>query len=130
MIQKRLDKIREQLEKLSSRIPQEKSKLQIAEIQSSEHKKLLAYKDELHQRIIESQSRYYDAHSAYCEAVKCVGARDDTELIFDANAVWKQKDFQGGLSHVFDNRKFSAFRTTHGYDLVSLNTEDYSQKLL
>lgn len=119
-----------QLQKLSGRITQEREKWQIADTRSKEHKKLLEHREELHHKIIESQSRYYEAYSTYCGAVKSIGTRDDTELVFEATAVWKQKDFQGGLSNVFDNRKYSAFRTIHSYDLAALNQSDYSDKLL
>lgn len=120
----------EQLQKLSAHIFAEQEKLNEAKDYSEKEKQILAEMKILQEKILESQNQFLVAYNEYCKMVVSVGTKKDTELSFDAQPVWKQKDFLNCLSGTFDNRNFSTFRTEYHYDLNALSEKDYGENFL
>lgn len=120
----------EQLQRIALQISQEQARLTAALEREKQKALLEAQAENLRKQIIASQQEYHAAYVQYCEIVKKTGTRKTTSLEFDAQVVWKQKEFTNGIGSIFDNRNFSAFRSYRHYDLQALDTTDYNAKLL
>lgn len=120
----------DQLQLIAHQITEEKKRLAEAIEREEEHARLQCRAEEIKKRIISSQKAYFDAYTLYSNAVKSSGGVSDTALKFDAQVVWKKNDFANIMSSIFDNRNFSSFRNHTGYDLQSLEKDDYGTEFL
>lgn len=120
----------EQLQRIALQIHQEQVRLTAALEREKQKVLLEAQAELLKSQIIASQQEYHVAYIQYCEIVKKTGTRKATSLEFDAQVVWKQKEFTNGIGNIFDNRNFSAFRNQRCYDLQALSETDYNTKFL
>lgn len=120
----------EQLQRIALQINHEQARL-MAALEREKHKEQLEIQaDKLKNQIIASQQEYHAAYALYCDTVQKTGTRKATSLEFDAQVVWKQKEFTNGISSIFDNRNFSAFRSYRHFDLQALIVTDYNANLL
>lgn len=120
----------EQLQKLALLISKETLRLENAIRREGEESQLFNRISELRERIVSVPKAYHDAYSEYCNTAKTAGALGETNLKFDAQVVWKKGLFVGILENIFDNRNFSSFRSTKGYDLQNLEEGDYTTVFL
>lgn len=106
-----------QLQTLSKKITEENKKLVEAEKRNTT---LSNYYDEagkLRKAIISSQEEFQSICERYCNVVNETGTKKATNLMFDAQTVWKKREFFQGLANSLNNRNFSSFRNVHHLDL-------------
>lgn len=116
---------------LNTKITQEQGKLDAARLLASRNQKI---KDEIKNcigSIVSSQDDYYKKYVAFVDVVNSfVKNNTGTGLTFEAEVVWKKTEFDGMLTSMLNNRRFSSFAQKYSFDLTSLNNEDYGSKLL
>lgn len=120
----------DQLQQVARQITEETKRYDAAVMRENELVRLQTKAKELQGQIIASQAQYYNAYTKYSDIVKATDSINDTSLKFDAQIVWKKKDFSTGMVNIFDNRNFSAFRSSTHYDLQELEESDYDEKFL
>lgn len=120
----------DQLQQIARQIIEETKRYDAAVEREKELLRLQSKAKELKSQIVASQVQYYNAYTQYSDTVKAADAINDTSLKFDAQIVWKKKDFTTGMVNIFDNRNFSAFRSRTHYDLQELEESDYCEKFL
>ena len=120
----------DQLQQIARQIIEETKRYDAAVEREKELLRLQSKAKELKSQIVASQVQYYNAYTQYSDTVKAADAINDTSLKFEAQIVWKKKDFTTGMVNIFDNRNFSAFRSRTHYDLQELEESDYCEKFL
>lgn len=120
----------EQLQKITVRITDEREKLQNALARESRKDDYIEKIAELKEDILKSQTEYRDKYEEYGRIVNTAGTKKDTALIFNATIVWRREAFISLLSDMFNNKNYSPFRATYGFDLSELMESDYGFKLL
>ena len=120
----------EQMQRIALQLTEETKRYTAALERESAQSRLESRLSELRANIIASQHEYHSAYSLYSNTVRSSGTISDTALEFDAQVVWKKKDFTNGIVNIFDNRNFSAFRSCSHFDLQELSDSDYDETLL
>lgn len=120
----------DQLQRITLQISEEQKRFDAALEREKKKAQLEATSTELKERILSTQEEYHRAYEQYCDTVQETGTRKATSLEFDAQVVWKLSEFSSGISNIFDNRNFSAFRSYHKYDLQDLKVTDYNVDFL
>lgn len=108
-----------QLQILSKKITEENKKLIEAQKRNTILNNYYAEADKLKKAIIFSQDEYQNICERYCNAVNETGTRKATNLIFDAQTIWKKREFFQNLTNSLNNRNFSGFRNEYKLDLLN-----------
>lgn len=108
-----------QLQILSKKITEENKKLIEAQKRNTILNNYYAEADKLKKAIIFSQDEYQNICERYCNAVNETGTRKATNLIFDAQTIWKKREFFQNLTNSLNNRNFPGFRNEYKLDLLN-----------
>ncbi|WP_195434623.1 TrlF family AAA-like ATPase [Coprococcus comes] len=120
-----------QLQILSKKITEENKKLTEAEKRNATLSSYYNEANKLKKAIISSQEEYRSICEGYCNVVNETGTKKTTNLTFDAQTVWKKRDFFQSLMNSLNNRNFSNFRNTYHLDLSSPDSiKNYDNILL
>lgn len=120
-----------QLQALSKRIIEENKKLAEAEKRNTTLSNYFDEAAKLQKAIISSQEEFQSICECYCNVVNETGTKKTTNLMFDAQTVWKKREFFQGLANSLNNRNFSGFRNVYHLDISNPDSIiDYDFALL